>query len=165
MKKLEEHHWVGSNKKSAAAEKELAEKVLSKGSFQEALGLPEASIEQFYDYAEDLLLEERFEDAAAVLFVLTLLCPDRPSVWISYGINKHHSEEYEMALSAYEHASILAPELVEPYVYAAQCAVRLEKKEVALKYLKQMEEFSKPFEKDKEILDLAKRLKEVLTHG
>ncbi len=165
MKKLQDHHWIGPDKKSDAAAKELAEKVIAKGSIQEALELPEASVEQFYGYAQELLLEGRFEDAGAVLFILTLLCPDRPSVWISYGMSKHHREEYDMALSAYEHASILAPDLVAPYLFAAQCAVRLQKKGVALMYLKQMEELGKPRAEDKDTLELAKHLKEAILHG
>jgi tetratricopeptide (TPR) repeat protein len=165
MKKLKEHQWVGPDKEAAAASRKLAERVIAGESLQQVLEIPEATAEQFYDYAQELLTAGRYEDSAAVLFVISMICPERPGVWLSYGICQHHLKNFATAKKVYEHTSTLDPELIQPYVFAAQCAIGLNDKEAAINFLNQMDAHGKPTKEEKEIVALAKRLKKELSHG
>ena len=130
------------------------------------LEIPHEKLVQFYDYAQELMAFSRYNDAEAVLFVLSLLAPDRPHIWISLGIARGKIEEdSELALLAFDQAILLAPNLVEPYYYAASLAYLKNDKERSLKYLSELLEKGIPQKEDAHLWAAAKLLMEELSHG
>lgn len=165
MKTLKQHHWSASSKEQEKIAQQLTKKVMSGATFSEALGLPDEKLKDFYEFSQELFAAGRYEDACAVLFVISLLSPNRPAVWVSLGLARENLEELEQALAAYEHAIQLAPGYIESYYFAARCALNRGGKDAAIAYLQQMEEKGMPSDDDAPILELAKRLKEEITHG
>lgn len=156
---MKPHTWSCLGQEELASARTFAKKVLTGVSVQEALNLSDECAEKIYLYAQELLIEGKFEDAGAVLFVLTLICSDRPGVWISYGISLQNRGEYERAKAAYDRASLIMPELMEPYIYAAQCAACLHNFIEAKNYLNQLKSLVPKTIEDEKACVLAEKLK------
>lgn len=165
MHTLKQHTWSAKTQEGMVFAKQTAQRMLSGETMQQALELPESMLMNFYIYSQELLLENRFEDAEAVLFVISLLCPDRPMVWIGIGSARQSLHQYESARQAYEYASLMDVTLLEPYYLAALCSVSLQDTEAARGYIKALKEHGKPRKEDAHFSLLANRLLQELNNG
>lgn len=159
------HTWSTPTKEAKGLAKLLTERLLKGDSLQQAMQIPDETLQAFYDYSQDLFVEGRFEDSDAVLFVISLLAPDRPAIWISQGLAQEKLHQYSAAQMLFEHASILDPTLAEPYYFAAVCALAQNDKEAAKSYLASLQEFGDKRKEDAHIVGLAKSLAKELSHG
>lgn len=159
------HTWSIPTKEAKSLAKLLTERLLKGDSLQQAMQIPDETLQAFYDYSQDLFVEGRFEDADAVLFVISLLAPDRPAVWISQGLAQEKLQQYKAARMLFEHASILDPALAEPYYFAAVCARAQNDIEAAKNYLAGLLKLGNTRKEDAHIVSLAKSLAKELSHG
>ncbi len=126
------------------------------------LSVSDEKLIQFYDYAQqELMATGRYEDAEAVLFVLSLIAPDRPHIWISLGVARAKTEEIELAYLAFDYAILLDPTLIEPYYYAGFLAYTLQDKKRAYDYLRHLEEMKL----SKNMQNATRRMLEEVSHG
>ncbi len=161
MSQLTEHKFERLSKELSTA---IWQSLLEKGSLQEGLAAPEKRMMQFYEYAQELFAFCRYQDAEAVLFVLTLLAPDRPALWVSLGLARQQLGLYDMAQIAFDHASTLAPTYVEPYFYALILAHQLHQDAAVKAYYEKLTTVAVARKEDAYLLEEAKKLMEATSH-
>lgn len=100
-------------------------------SLWEVLGLTQERLEQYFNYAIELIGEKRSEDASDILYLLCHLAPENATYWLTYGYLQHERKDYDSAFLSYEAAIELEPGLVEAYIMRAHLALEEGEPEVA----------------------------------
>lgn len=124
---------------------------------RECCGISDETMQIFHQAAAHVNHSEDYDKAAAVYSFLTYLDPDVPAYWIGYGNAHYFLKNFEQALTAYEKAIELAPQVPELYCYAAHCHSEMGKVDKALDLLDQMPEQK---EKNQQVEDLKQYFKE-----
>lgn len=99
---------------------------------QEIAGINPEALDAFFDIAQSLMDEKRFQDAADVLFYLINLKPNDVNYLLALGSAEYHAGEFLRASAAFELAQLLDPQNPFPYLYAAHCRENLKQYEEAL---------------------------------
>jgi len=111
---------------------ELKKQLAAGLSPQQILAISQETMETFYEAAYQLLLHQRYNEAAhAFLFLVTLNSYDA-RYWTGLGLSSQFCQEYEGALDAYEMAAICDIDDPTPYYHMAKCLFALHDRESAL---------------------------------
>jgi hypothetical protein len=106
----------------------------------ERFGVSEATMSAFYEAGARLFKKHEYENAANAFFILTMLDYRRYNAWLSFGLSEQQSGNLEAALYGYAMASVHAANSPFPYIYSAECAIKMGQKEQAEKCLSMSEE-------------------------
>lgn len=109
-------------------------------SLWQVLGLPSERMDQYFDYAIELVEEKRADDASDILYLLCHLAPENATYWLTYGYLQHERKDYDSAFLSYEAAIELEPGLVEAYIMRAHLALEEGEPDVAQETLDLLKE-------------------------
>lgn len=85
-------------------------------------GLKEESLLAFYQFANNLFKERRFEDSISAYQFLTIVAPDIPSFWLGLGIAYEGNTQWFEAFEALKQSLILEPNEFDPIMIMIRCA-------------------------------------------
>lgn len=97
--------------------------------------IPEADIQQLYFTACQLFQEKKYADSAKLFTLLTTLNPHANNYWLGLGLSQQNNLQYETALMAFDMALWADSNDPRPYLYAADCYLCLNGKQLALQHL------------------------------
>ena len=69
--------------------------------------------------------ENKIEESLSIFALLAVLEPDDPDYWHRLGIVAYQTERYELALKAFNNATTLNTDYLEPRIFAAKCYLNL----------------------------------------
>lgn len=78
--------------------------------------------------------EQEYPCALAIFTLLTCFNPENEDYWYRLGISAQKSEDYQLALKAYDTVLETSPELLGALIFSAECHLRLNQKESAQHY-------------------------------
>lgn len=107
-------------------------------SMADSLHIDSTSMSQFYEYAQELFNEQKYQDAVDVLFLLTVLKPFEPTYWLALGTAEKGQKNYDASLDALNMCLSLNPEEPAGYIEAISTCLEMEEKEAALDYIEFM---------------------------
>ncbi len=111
--------------------------LLQKGKIQDALGINDQQLEEYYTLSWKLLEEKRYEESSDAFFFLLNLNPYYQKFWLGFGIAEQAKENYVDAAFAYLMAQIMKKDDPVPYLNSAKCFLALEEKGVAAENIEQ----------------------------
>lgn len=94
-------------------------------SFQEILGVSEATITCFYRIGYHLYEQKEFVKSVDVFFVLVTLTPNVYDYWFAFGSANVAIENWDQALRAFSMAMLMNPEVAAPRLWVTQCFIIL----------------------------------------
>jgi len=136
--KLEEiaHDFVKlKNALQSINEKQLQEALSKNWSFQELIGMRDATIEAIYQAARHLYENQQYEESSAIFGMLTFLNAKHFIFWIGLGNSEFFCRHYELALHAYAIAVHANPDDPSPHLYSSKCFEELHQIDNALNAL------------------------------
>ena len=95
-------------------------------SYQEILGVSEATMEAFYQAAKYLYEHKQYEEASAVFQLLTALNAKEPLFWLALGNSEYFCQRHESALIAYAIAGHIDPFDPTCHLYSCKCYEELQ---------------------------------------
>lgn len=150
-------HW-SVNDDSLSTLKEISQGINEGKKIHEILGLSEEQAQEWYRFGFTLIQEERYQDAADVLMLLTFILPDYPNVWMAFGAASFRLEEWENSIDAYRQVLTLNVDIAETYVRIMQCYKAKGNINGAEAFFHMMESLIPDNEENKGWYDLAKDL-------
>jgi tetratricopeptide (TPR) repeat protein len=90
------------------------------------LGFTEETLGDFYEAANSILDQERYEDAADAFFFLVTLAPNVADFWLELGFCFARAQKYDKAIKAYTKGIELAPDRADSYLSCAGTYVRMD---------------------------------------
>ncbi len=90
-------------------------------SYQQILGLSEATMEAFYQAAKYLYEQQHYEEASALFQLLIALSGKEPLFWLALGNSEYYCQRYESALIAYAIAGHIDPFDPACHLYSCKC--------------------------------------------
>lgn len=164
MKKDDSDEFKLSKKvKSRLKNKPLLKRWLAKGkTAQEILEFSESTMLKFYQSAYTLLQHNRHQDAANAFLFLVTLNPYQHDYWIGLGMASQLTQDYELAIDAYEMAAVCKIEDPTPYFYLAKCLFAIHDRSSALLAFDLAIEYAGTNEKFKDLKKQAQQAKKIL---
>lgn len=101
-------------------------------SIKEMAEINAKSLDAFFDAAQFLMDEQRFAEAADVLFYLCNLNPNDVNYLLALGSAEYHTGEFLRASAAFDLAQLLDPQNPFSYLYGAHSREHLKQYEEAL---------------------------------
>jgi len=101
-------------------------------SIKEIAGISTKSLDAFFAAAQFLMDEQRFAEAANVLFYLCNLNPNDVNYLLALGSAEYHTGEFLRASAAFDLAQLLDPQNPFSYLYGAHSREHLKQYEEAL---------------------------------
>lgn len=96
---------------------------------------PLSELDNVHRAGKKLISQKRYQEAADVLHMLVTLHSVEAEYWLSYGIALQNLGEHETALLAYTVVQERLPARMQPYIYAAECELMLQRPQFALRAL------------------------------
>lgn len=164
MKKDDSDEFKLSKKvKARLKNKPLLKRWLAKGkTAQEILEFSESTMLKFYQSAYTLLQHNRHQDAANAFLFLVTLNPYQHDYWIGLGMASQLTQDYELAIDAYEMAAVCKIEDPTPYFYLAKCLFAIHDRSSALLAFDLAIEYAGTNEKFKDLKKQAQQAKKIL---
>jgi tetratricopeptide (TPR) repeat protein len=128
----------------------------------EIIGIRKAQVMLIAGIGRRLFDARRFEDAADIFFMLTVLDPDHYQYWVSLGMCEQNMENYEAAVIAYYTATCLGHRKAQVYFHCAQCMWSLEEYDAALSFLASMRLAGSPTPSTQDLWDAADDLERMI---
>lgn len=112
--------------------KRLLQKEFAQGkSAQEIIGFSSHIMSKLYAAANHLFEKRHFEEAGDAFFFLITLNTYNSDYWLGFGMATQMCGDFDLAMDAYEMASICSIENPIPYFYLAKCLFALHDRESA----------------------------------
>lgn len=102
---------------------------------QEILCLSDICMANLYKTASHLFEMNHFQQSADAFLFLATLNPHVYEYWLGFGMSMQLSSEYEIAIDAYELASLTDLTSPVPYFYLAKCLFAIHDRNSALEAL------------------------------
>jgi tetratricopeptide (TPR) repeat protein len=118
-----------------------------------------AELDNLHRVGQMFITRGQYDDAADVLRMLVFLNQSRADYWTSLGVALQMKRDFIMALAAYTTAQSIAPQLLAPRVYGAECNLQLQRPLVAKELLAVALKLPARTKEERELLDRAKRLR------
>ena len=94
-------------------------------SLQNALSIPDPAANSILKIAIDKFSEGLHQNALNIFSFLTLVCPDEPEYWYRMGLVAHKDGQHELAVKAFQAATALNKDFLEPRIFAAESYIDL----------------------------------------
>ena len=146
--------------------KEYLKKEFALGkSAQEIMEISHESMAEFYKAAYHLFRHKRYKDAANAFLYLATLNSYNYEYWLGLGMATQMSQEFDLAIDAYEMAAICELDNPVPYFYLAKCFFAVNDRENALNALDLALEYSEGVDEFEELRTQAAAAKDLLKRG
>ena len=114
--------WCEMSDQEASSIEELIEKVeQAPDTLQQVLNLSEKTMEAMYQSGLRYFEGKQWQAAKDVFWVLAILSPLRPNLWIALGLMDQQEGKFEEALEHFAKAMLLSDNDLLPYFYVAEC--------------------------------------------
>lgn len=130
-------------------------------SMAELMRIPEEELDNLHQLGRQAIVRKNFSQAEKILKMLVQAYPYKGAYWVTYGICLQNLNNFVMARSAYTVALEFDNSLIEAYVYAAECDLRMQTPLYALEILKPVFHLKVKTPKEIELVQRAARLKAV----
>lgn len=130
MDKLESYLLKRDFKRKGSL-KDFAGSLLTGGTEQDFFKISDRMLERYYQIAERLLQDKRYDEASDAFFFLIYLNPYYHSFWVGLGVAEQGRGNFSDAAFAYLMAQATKKEDPIPYLNIAKCYLALGEKEVA----------------------------------
>lgn len=100
-------------------------------SLQNALSISDLAAGSILKIAVDKFSQGLYQNALNIFSFLTLVCPDEPEYWYRMGLVAHKDGQHELAVKAFQAASNLDKDFLEPHIFAAESHIDLKEYEEA----------------------------------
>lgn len=136
---------------------DLVSEYLEEGKpLQELFGFSNEATAEFYLVANQLIEDERYEDAVKAFIFLTTINPYISEFWSGLGLAKQKCNLHEEALFAFSVAFRLEGRNILPYLLAIHCCVDAKEFDRALEIVDEAEEYANEH-KGEELMDQFKK--------
>lgn len=118
---------------------------------QELFGFSNEATAEFYEVANQLLEDDRYEDAVKAFVFLTTINPYISEFWSGLGLAKQKCNLFDEALFAFSVAFRLEERDILPYLLAVHCCVDAKELDRALEIIDEAEAYAEEHHGEEEM--------------
>lgn len=135
---------------------------LSTESLYTVLGISDDLMSAILEMAIQYFASEEYDNSLAILILLTTLAQDNPNYWLRLGIAAQKTENYQLALKAYDITFELAPNAIGPLLFSVECYLGDGQPEKALEVIEEVKKIALTTEQDLIWLDLLAKVEAIM---